>query len=195
LTVFWIIFAVAWLFACEERRYMAQYKTDVDPKPGSTRNHHDGEAKMMPEQRDRIGEHAGARHRLRILIVDDHPGTQRAVTLVLRWLGCSADLAGDGGEAVEAARARRYDVILMDVGMPTMDGLEATRRIRAEQGAGSGPWIVGTSADSSPEDRAICRAVGMDDFLPKPMDVDDLVQILDGVAPRRATAGGVANSI
>jgi CheY-like chemotaxis protein len=127
-----------------------------------------------------------ARQRLRILIADDHHGTQRAVALLLRWLGCPAEVASDGREALEAVRAREYDVILMDVVMPRMDGLEATRRIRAERAPGSGPQIIGVSADTTAEDREICLAAGMDDFLPKPIDVDSLVGLLDEAALARA---------
>ena len=123
---------------------------------------------------------ASARRRLRILVVDDHPGTHAALQLVLRWLQCNSDLAQDGQEALEAVRSREYDVILMDVVMPRMDGLEATRQIRRERARG--PRIVGMSADSTPDDRDVCFAAGMDDFLPKPIDVDALIRILDEVA-------------
>lgn len=125
---------------------------------------------------------AAARQRLRILIADDHPGTQRALQLLLRWLGCGSDVVEDGREAVEAVRSRDYDIIFMDVVMPRMDGLEATRQIRQERPYDAGPRIVGMSADTTPEDREICLAVGMDDFLPKPIDVDALIQIVDEVA-------------
>ncbi len=129
-----------------------------------------------------------ARQRLRVLIVDDHAGTRRALQLLLRWLKCPPDVASDGVEALEATRMREYDVILMDVTMPRMDGLEAARRIREGRTPGSGPRIVGTSADTAVEDREICFAAGMDDFLPKPIDVDRLVRILDEAALGLASA-------
>lgn len=125
---------------------------------------------------------ADARRRLRILIADDHPGTQRALELVLRWLQCRADLVNNGREALEAIQSREYDVVLMDVVMPCMDGIEATRWIRRARAMTVGPRIVGMSADSTPDDRAHCLAAGMDDFLPKPIDCDSLVRILDEVA-------------
>ena len=125
---------------------------------------------------------AAARQRLRILVVEDHVGTQRAVQLVLRWLECHSDVADNGREALEAVRTREYDVILMDVVMPMMDGLEATRRIRQERPIGTGPRIVGMSADTMAEDRQVCFSAGMDDFLPKPIDVDALIRILDETA-------------
>ena len=129
-----------------------------------------------------VDDGAAARQRLRILVVDDHAGTQRAVQLVLRWLKCRSDVADNGRAALEAVRARDYDIILMDVVMPIMDGLEATRRIRQEQPSGTGPRIVGMSADSMAEDREVCFSAGMDDFLAKPVDVDALIRYLDKTA-------------
>ena len=137
-----------------------------------------------PEGRDGI---AAARRGLRILVVDDHAGTQQAVHLVLRWLGCRADLADNGRVALEAVRASEYDVVLMDVTMPIMDGLEATRQIRLERPSGTGPRIVGMSADTMAEDRQVCFCAGMDDFLAKPVDVDALIRILDETALGLAT--------
>ncbi len=120
-----------------------------------------------------------ARRGLKILIVEDHPGTQRAVQLLLRWLNCEARAVNNGWEAVQELLARDYDLILMDVMMPVMDGLEATRRIRAERPVGSGLRIVAMSGDATGENREICLATGMDGFLAKPFSADDLVRILD----------------
>lgn len=136
----------------------------------------------MRNDPERHEDGAAARQGLRILVVDDHRGTQRAVQLVLRWLKCHSDVADNGRAALEAVRARDYDIILMDVVMPIMDGLEATRRIRQEAPRGTGPRIVGMSADSLDEDREVCFSAGMDDFLAKPVDVDALIQILDETA-------------
>ncbi len=120
-----------------------------------------------------------ARQGLKILIVEDHPGTQRAMQLLLRWLQCKADTVNNGQEAVEAVREREYDLIFMDVLMPVMDGWEATRRIRAAMPIGTRPRIVGMSADTMSEDREVCFSAGMDDFLPKPLEVDALIRVLD----------------
>src|SRR5271156_900599 len=89
-----------------------------------------------------------ARQGLKILIVEDHPGTQRAMQLLLRWLQCEADTVNNGREAIEAVRVREYDLIFMDVLMPVMDGWEAARRIRAGVPIGTRPRIVGMSADT-----------------------------------------------
>jgi CheY-like chemotaxis protein len=126
---------------------------------------------------------------LRTLIVEDHFGTQRAMQLLVTSLGCVADVANNGRDALEMVHSREYDVILMDVVMPWMDGREATRRIREGWATGTGPRIVGISADSSPEDRDLCFAAGMDDFLSKPIDVDALIRILDEIAPGLAAVG------
>jgi CheY-like chemotaxis protein len=123
-----------------------------------------------------------ARQGLKILIVEDHPGTQRAMQLLLRWLRCEADTVNNGQEAVEAVRVRAYDLILMDVLMPVMDGWEATRRIRAVGPIGTRPRIVGMSADPMSEDREVCVSAGMDGFLLKPMEVDALVRVLEEAA-------------
>jgi CheY-like chemotaxis protein len=142
---------------------------------------------MWNESEGRDGGEA-ARRRLKILIVEDHPGTQRAVQLLLRWLKCGSEVANNGRDALEAVRVRDYDVILMDLVMPVMDGFEATRRIRVERPLGTRPRIVGMSADAMPEDRHICFAAGMDDFLPKPLDVDALIRILHDTALNLTTA-------
>ncbi len=122
------------------------------------------------------------RGRLRILIVDDHPGTRRALELVLRWLRCPADVVENGREAVERLREQDYDLVFMDVLMATMDGIAATRQIRKERSYDAGPRIVGMSADSSADDQETCFAAGMDDFLSKPIDVDALVRVLNRTA-------------
>ena len=125
---------------------------------------------------------ATARRRLRILIADDHAGTQQALQLLLQWLECISDVVADGREAVEALQVRDYDLVFMDVVMPRMDGLEATRRIRLMRPFTAGPRIVGMSADATPENHQLCLAVGMDEFLPKPLNVEVLTRILDRVA-------------
>jgi signal transduction histidine kinase/DNA-binding response OmpR family regulator len=114
---------------------------------------------------------------LRILVADDHPVNQRLVLLQLAALGHHADLVSTGAEAVTAVRRRPYDVVLMDVRMPELDGPGATRLIRA-QPDGRGPWIIAVTADGLPGNRADCLAAGMDDFLTKPLVAADLAAAL-----------------
>ncbi len=121
-----------------------------------------------------VGEaHTGAA--LRILVADDHPVNQRLVLLQLAQLGHHADLVSNGAEAVTAVRRRAFDVVLMDVRMPELDGPAATRLIHAELGDRS-PWIIAVTADALPGTQDACLAAGMDDFLTKPLVAADLAR-------------------
>ncbi|MFN3199137.1 MAG: PAS domain S-box protein [Bradymonadia bacterium] len=104
---------------------------------------------------------------LKVLLVEDNAVNQKvAIRHLARW-GLNADLAADGVEALEAMSLRRYDVVLMDVQMPHMDGLEATQRIRAR--GGHQPYIIAMTANALDGDRERCLAVGMNDYLSKPV--------------------------
>jgi len=94
--------------------------------------------------------------------------------LLLQRLGYAADVAADGEETLDALRRQRYDVILMDVQMPGMDGLEAARRIRDEWPAEERPRMIAVTANALREDRETCLAAGMDDYLSKPVLMEDL---------------------
>jgi CheY-like chemotaxis protein len=119
---------------------------------------------------------------VRALLADDNSINQKVGRASLRKLGLEVDLVADGVQAVEAAAASRYDVILMDLSMPRMDGLEATRRIRAmATGSTSGDVpIIAMTASASTTDREACRAAGMNGFLSKPVSVVALGQTLAG---------------
>jgi CheY-like chemotaxis protein len=97
-----------------------------------------------------------------------------------------ADLASNGIEAVESVERQTYDVILMDVQMPEMDGLEASRRITTKWSPDERPRIVAMTANAMQGDREMCLAAGMDDYLTKPIRVDQLVEALNQVAARNA---------
>lgn len=117
----------------------------------------------------------------RVLLAEDNRVNQAVALHMLVKLGCAVDVAATGGEAVSACMAAPYDVVLMDMQMPEMDGLEATRRIRARESLGTGgprPWIVALTANVSPEDEAACLEAGMDAFLTKPLRMDELREIL-----------------
>jgi len=113
----------------------------------------------------------------RVLLVEDEPVNQEVATLLLSEAGLRVDAAGDGETAVRMARDHRYALILMDVQMPGMDGLQATRLIR-RQPVGEHVPIVAMTANAFAEDRQRCLAAGMDDFLGKPMDLPTLYQTL-----------------
>jgi len=110
----------------------------------------------------------------RILLAEDNPVNQKVEQLMLAQMGYRADVAGDGIEVLEALRRQPYDIILMDVQMPRMDGLEATRRLRAELPAARQPRIIAVTASVLAEQRDACFAAGMDDFVGKPMSFGDL---------------------
>ena len=115
---------------------------------------------------------------LRILLADDHLVNQKVGLQILQRMGYRADVAGNGKEVLEALRRQPYDVILMDMQMPEMDGLEASRLICQEWEAAAKPWIVAMTANAMRGDREECMAAGMDDYLSKPIEIDELVRVL-----------------
>jgi signal transduction histidine kinase/CheY-like chemotaxis protein len=118
------------------------------------------------------GERLADRHPLRVLVAEDNAVNQKVALAMLRHLGYRADLAADGLEAVEAVRRVPYDVVFMDLQMPELDGLDATRQIRAEHPQGRRPRIIALTANAYDEDREACLAVGMDDYLSKPLKTE-----------------------
>ena len=128
----------------------------------------------------------------RLLLVEDNKVNQKLALALLARLGYSADLAENGVEAVKAACEQRYALILMDMQMPEMDGLEVTRRIRCLGGANQSVPIVALTANAMQSDREACRAAGMDDFLAKPFSRDALVACL--ARWRDPVAGGFLRS-
>lgn len=125
------------------------------------------------------------RHPLRILVAEDNAVNQQLVMLMLQRLGYRADLAGNGAEAVDAVRRQPYDVVLMDVQMPEMDGLEATRHIREETDASERPRIIAMTANAMAGDREECLERGMDDYLTKPLDLAALASALQRTISRQ----------
>ncbi len=125
-----------------------------------------------------------ARHPLRVLLAEDNVVNQKLALRLLQQMGYRADLASNGIEAVESVARQTYDVILMDVQMPEMDGLEASRRIVATW-PDSRPRIVAMTANAMQGDREMCLAAGMDDYVTKPIRVEELVAALYAVQHRQ----------
>jgi GAF domain-containing protein/DNA-binding response OmpR family regulator len=124
------------------------------------------------------------KHPLRILLAEDNAVNQKLALRLLEQMGYRADVASNGIEAIESVARQIYDVILMDVQMPEMDGLEATRRIVASDPA-SHPRVIGLTANAMQGDREVCLAAGMNDYIAKPIRVSDLVEALEKTARRK----------
>ncbi len=118
-----------------------------------------------------------------VLLVEDNATNRRVAELFLERAGCEVALAVDGGEALAVLKERRVDLVLMDVQMPVMDGLEATRRIRDEIAGGARIPIVGLTASALKEQVEACRAAGMDDVIAKPLERERLKAVLERYAP------------
>jgi signal transduction histidine kinase/DNA-binding response OmpR family regulator len=134
-----------------------------------------------------------SQRRLRILVVDDSQTNRLVATEMLQEFEFGLDVACDGVEAVTAARKFKYDLILMDMRMPEMDGLQATRAIRAQGGASAGVPIVAFTANAFADDIAACTAAGMIGFLTKPVRksalLDTIVRVLDLDQPENHADG------
>jgi signal transduction histidine kinase/FixJ family two-component response regulator len=126
--------------------------------------------------------------KLRVLVVEDN-GTNRLVaTRMIERLGHRVDGVADGAEAVAAVSAERYDVVLMDVMMPGMDGLAATRTIRATAGIAGQTPIIGLTANTQASDEAACLAAGMDGFVSKPVTAEQLAAAIGRTLAGRPAA-------
>ncbi|WP_170311762.1 GAF domain-containing protein [Sulfitobacter sabulilitoris] len=124
------------------------------------------------------------RHPLRILLAEDNLVNQKLALRLLEQMGYRADLASNGLEALESIERQTYDVVLMDVQMPEMDGLEASRRITADRPADARPRIIAMTANAMQGDREMCLAAGMDDYIAKPIRVPKLIEALGQVPIR-----------
>ena len=129
-----------------------------------------------------------ARHPLRLLIAEDNAVNQKVALAMLSKLGYQADVAGDGFEAIAAIERQPYDVVLMDVHMPHLDGLEAAQRVCARWPAGERPRLIAMTADALAGDRERCIAAGMDDYVSKPVRIEELADAL-------ARSGPLANRV
>ncbi len=125
-----------------------------------------------------INSKLGQKYPLQILLAEDNIVNQKVAVLILNQMGYQPDVANNGIEVLEALRRNSYDVILMDMQMPEMDGLSATRRICQEFPSEVRPRIIAMTANAMQGDREACIAAGMDDYISKPVRIDALVQAL-----------------
>ena len=123
------------------------------------------------------------KHPLRILLAEDILVNQKLALRLLQQMGYRADVASNGLEAVQSVERQPYDVILMDVQMPEMDGLEASRQICARWPRGQRPTIIAMTANAMQGDREMCLEAGMDDYVSKPIRPDELIKALLKVTP------------
>jgi CheY-like chemotaxis protein len=126
----------------------------------------------------------GQRFPLRILLAEDNAVNQKVALRLLERMGYRADVAANGLEALAALQRQPYDVVLMDVQMPEMDGLEASRRIKQNWPPGDRPRIIAMTANAMQGDREKCLAAGMDDYITKPIRTEALVEALSRTQPK-----------
>lgn len=159
----------------------------IAPNLGQDKHHRTESAKLprpiieINQEKNNIGHAINSNSNLRILLVEDNTFNQMIALRLLTKLGYQADCAVNGLEVLKALESKFYDVILMDVQMPEMDGLEATRRIRLIEK--DRHWakkikIVAMTANAMKEDRERCMLMGMDDFISKPVRIEDLRTVL-----------------
>jgi signal transduction histidine kinase/DNA-binding NarL/FixJ family response regulator len=140
-------------------------------------------AKGLPSDSEaRITVPTIARAQLRILLAEDNPANQKLATYILRTRGHVLEIAGDGQQAIDLSEQNRYDVILMDVEMPRMNGLEAAAVIRKRENSGSRVPIIAMTAHAMKGDRERCLAAGMDGYLSKPVNAQEMIGLVESLA-------------
>jgi CheY-like chemotaxis protein/HPt (histidine-containing phosphotransfer) domain-containing protein len=134
---------------------------------------------------------AQQRYNGHVLLVEDNFVNQKVAVRFLERLGCTVEVAGNGAEGVTACQERHFDIVLMDLQMPVMDGMTATRKIREWETTGHIP-IIALTANAMTGDRELCEAAGMDGYLTKPIEVERLRNVLTkyGLAKDEAGATG-----
>ena len=145
----------------------------------------------LPKGRTSFDVAAAAPCKLRILLVEDNPANQKLAAYILEERGHTIDIAGDGLQAVGMVPQKRYDVVLMDVQMPGMDGLEATATIRARENGSRRVPIIAMTAHAMKGDRERCLAVGMDGYLAKPINGHEMIALVEALAAGRSPGGGL----
>jgi CheY-like chemotaxis protein len=164
--------------------------TPAPPDPGPTAGSHPQEVVTADDPVRPEGPVAGsAPASTRVLIAEDNLVNQKVLAAMLSTMGYAADMAGDGFEALAALERRDYPIVFMDCQMPQMDGFAATEQLRSREGVGRHTYVVAVTASAMVDDRTRCLDAGMDDYLTKPFDLEQLAATMDrwrdrAVAPR-----------
>jgi len=147
---------------------------------------------MLREAREeaQFDAHMGQHWPLHILLAEDNATNQKLALRLLARMGYQADVVANGLEVLEALKRQLYDVVLMDVQMPEMDGLEATRQIRREWPKRQQPHVIAMTANAMQGDREMCLAAGMDDYVSKPIRIEELVAALSKCRPLEGSQEG-----
>ncbi|MDQ3039988.1 MAG: response regulator, partial [Pseudomonadota bacterium] len=142
---------------------------------------------LMEERTHHEAEVPNRSFNARVLLAEDHPTNQIVASMMLRNLGCTVDIAGNGREAIRMLQDAEYDVVFMDCEMPVMDGFEATAEIRLRADALSRIPIIAVTAQAMQGDRERCLRAGMDDYISKPVQTSSFAAALQHWAPTCAT--------
>jgi len=148
-------------------------------------------ATISPSHSPSVDPHLAYRSPLRILLAEDTLVNQKVALLMLQKMSYQADVVTNGLEVLKALEKQPYDVVLMDVHMPEMDGLETTRRIYQQWEVGFRPYIIAITANAMRGDRETCLAAGMNDYISKPVQIEELAQALSKCPPQRTKQDGV----
>lgn len=145
---------------------------ETDKKPGAEQKE---ERLLAPSVK--LSAEFATHYPLRILVAEDDQMNQQLAVMILKRLGYTADIAPNGKEVLEMVSEKKYDLILMDIQMPEMDGMEATRMIRLC--LNSQPIIIAMTANAMDGDKEACLAAGMEDYISKPVNINELVEKLE----------------
>ncbi len=141
-------------------------------------------ASISPSHFSSVDPHLAYKLPLRILLAEDTLVNQKVALLMLQKMSYQADVVTNGLEVLKALEKQTYDVVLMDVHMPEMDGLETTRRIYQQWEVGFRPYIIAITANAMRGDREACLAAGMNDYISKPVQIEELAQALSKCPPQ-----------
>jgi PAS domain S-box-containing protein len=170
---------------------------EVDSIPGVGSEFHFTIGMPIAAEAEATGARASApakRGNLHVLIVEDNPVNQEVASTMLRRRGHSVDIVSNGREAVDAVARQRFDVVLMDLQMPILDGMAATAEIRANERGKRVP-IIALTANAASGERDRCLAAGMDDYVAKPFRAADLIDAVESVAAPELRLSGVMKAI